>query len=274
MYFSSFIGNGVFPNPSTGMQITASGSSMTVTMRPGRGWINGYFIFNDADHQITIDPSHSTLKRIDRIVMQLNFFDRAIKIVVKKGVNASSPVAPSLQRDTDFYELGLADILVSNGAMVITQANITDLRLNSQLCGIVQGVVNQVDTTTIFNQYQDWFDDYSVEKATEFETWKSNLQNQMTVWVAQETSDFETWVSNSTNAYNEWIGTKQQEFIDWFNTIREVLDGDSIGNLQNQIDDHISARLPHIQTDDVTGIQYRTGWVIENGDLFFEYEEV
>ena len=41
-YFASFIGNGVFPVPSSGLQVVA-GSGMAVTVKTGKAWINGYF---------------------------------------------------------------------------------------------------------------------------------------------------------------------------------------------------------------------------------------
>lgn len=42
-YFASFIANGVFPNPSTGLQVLAN-QNMTVAIKPGKAWINGYFL--------------------------------------------------------------------------------------------------------------------------------------------------------------------------------------------------------------------------------------
>lgn len=154
-YFSTFIGNGVFPNPSVNLQVVEN-ENMTVTVKPGLGWINGYFLYSDSDYVLQHDLADGVLKRIDRIVMRLDYLSRQIEIVVKKGAFGSVPVAPAIQRDADAYELALADVLINNGATEITQANITDTRLNSELCGIVHGVVDQVDTTTIFNQYQAW----------------------------------------------------------------------------------------------------------------------
>lgn len=200
-YFASFIANGVFPNPSTGLQIMANGD-MTVSMRAGKAWINGYYFVNDSDYVLQLDVADGVLSRIDRIVLRNDSLTREIVPVVKKGVYASSPVAPTLQRDADAYEIALADILVSNGVVNITQANITDLRLNTQLCGIVHGTVNQVDTTTIFNQYQAWF-------------------NQVT--------------SNVEGEIREWQAASEQQFMDWFNSLQDILDGDIAANLANKI---------------------------------------
>lgn len=40
------------------------------------------------------------------------------------------------------------------------------------------------------------------------------------------------------------------------------------------VDEHIHARLPHITTDLVANKTYRTGWIVEDGKLYYEYEEV
>ncbi|MCG7434882.1 hypothetical protein [Lysinibacillus fusiformis] len=203
LFFGTLIANGVFPNPSTGLQVAAN-SNMTTSVKAGKGWINGYFIVNDGDYVLKHDNADGLLKRIDRVVMKLKHVKREIEVLIKKGTFASSPAAPTLQRDADAYELALADVLINNGVTQITQANISDQRLNSALCGIVHGTVNQVDTTTIFNQYQAWFDATKASVSSDLGDWK-NLQD--------------------------------QDFMDWFNNIKDILDGDVAANLAARIAD-------------------------------------
>lgn len=159
-YFASFIGNGIFPDPSTNLMVQAN-ADMTVTVKAGKAWINGYFYMNSDDLIVQLDNADGVLKRIDRIVVRWSLTNRSIVIAVKKGTLASSPVAKALQRDADVYELALADVLVNNGVIQITQGNITDLRQNSSLCGLVTGVIDQIDASGLFAQYQqifyDWF---------------------------------------------------------------------------------------------------------------------
>ncbi len=200
-YFATFIGNGVFPNPSSNLQIAAY-QNMKVVVKPGSGWIDGYFIYSDGYHVLSLDVADGALKRIDRVVMRLNHLTRKIDLVVKKGTFASSPVAPTLQRDTDYVELALADVLINNGATQITQANITDQRLNKTVCGIVHGTVDQVDTTTIFNQYQEWFKEITGSVAGEVDAWQA---------------------------------VQKQEFMEWFESVKDILEGDVAGNLANRI---------------------------------------
>lgn len=158
-FFGSLIGNGVFPNPSTGCQVIAN-NDMTVTVKIGKAWINGVFYENTVDMVLNLDVADGVLKRIDRVVLQYSTINRTIAAKVKKGTFASSPVAPSLQRDADAYELGIADIFVGNGVVSVSQSSITDLRLYSTYCGIVHGAVDQVDTTTLWIQYSDAFNEW------------------------------------------------------------------------------------------------------------------
>ena len=48
-YFSSFIGNGVFPNPSDNLKVIADGKDMKIIIKAGKAWINGYYYENDDD---------------------------------------------------------------------------------------------------------------------------------------------------------------------------------------------------------------------------------
>lgn len=178
-YFASFIGNGVFPNPSTNLQVLADGTSMNVVLSMGKAWINGYFYANTTDLVLSIAPADGVLNRIDRVVLRLDFLNREIKCYVKKGTFASAPIAPTLQRDADMYEIALADIKINKGAIAITQANITDLRQDSTMCGIVHGTVDQVDVTTLFNQYSKALELKEQGFETEFTAWFDSIKGQL-----------------------------------------------------------------------------------------------
>ncbi|SCL88052.1 hypothetical protein [Sporanaerobacter sp. PP17-6a] len=201
-YFASFVANGVFPSPSDGLQAIANSSGMSIIIKQGKGWINGAIYVNTDDLILNIDAADGTLNRIDRIVLRMDTVDRAITAQVKKGTAASMPTAPELQRDADGYEIALADVTVGKGITAIIQANITDLRLNTGLCGIVHGIIDQVDTTTIFNQYVSWYQHTTAEAEDDVEVIKQQLQ---------------------------------QSFDEWFATVQDTLDGDTAGNLLNLI---------------------------------------
>ena len=156
-YLDKLVGSGVFPNPSTNLQVRAS-SGMNVTVGAGSGWINGHKMVNTADLVLTVEDSDVILNRIDRVIFYVDFDSRDMGIEIKKGDVASVPVAPALQRDDTRYEMCLATITVNKQISAITAAMITDTRMNSDVCGYVQGLIQQVDTTTLWEQQQEQFD--------------------------------------------------------------------------------------------------------------------
>ena len=162
-YFSLLIKNGVFPDPSTGLQVKASSTpNMTVSVQPGSAWINGYyFTLKDTPEILTIQ-SNATLFRIDSVILGLNYTNREIKPYIRSSAVSSAPSAVTLQRDGSVYEIELARVLVGPGVTQIVQQNITDMRTNTASCGIVAGTIDQIDTTDLFAQYSasfnDWFD--------------------------------------------------------------------------------------------------------------------
>lgn len=165
-YLDLLVGNGVFPNPSTMLQVRA-GSGMNVIVGAGAGWINGHKLINTSDLTLTLDASDVLLNRIDLIIFYVDFNLRTMGIEIKKGTLAASPVAPTLQRDTSRYEMCLAQIKVDKQITAITGTMITDTRGNSNLCGYVQGLIQQADTTTLFESWQNGF-----------ETWFEGIQDQ------------------------------------------------------------------------------------------------
>ncbi|MDM9849273.1 hypothetical protein QVB36_21720, partial [Clostridioides difficile] len=80
-YFASFIGNGVFPNPSSNLQVVDN-NNMTITVKKGKGWINGAIYINTDDLVINIDPADGILNRIDRVVLRFDTLNRNIKLAV------------------------------------------------------------------------------------------------------------------------------------------------------------------------------------------------
>lgn len=216
-FFNQFISNGVFPNPSTNMQVLAD-TGMQIKVSIGTCFINGYMGWVENAEIKTIEES-DIQARIDRVVARLDFDERKIDWYIKKGTASGNPVAPELQRDYDIYEIGLADIRVNANIIEIKQENITDLRLNSDLCGIVAVPLEHVDTTTLFNQYQDW-----LENATE--QGEEDLQTTL--------EQFET------------------EFNNWFETIQDTLDEDTAGALLNLINTKADKKKTYNVTIDTT----------------------
>lgn len=151
-YFSQFIGNGVYAEPSTSMQVQAT-KGMAVKVGAGACFINGYAGYGDGSDVLTLDLGTSA-KRIDRIVIRLDYSLRSIYPAIIKGTAASSPVAPAIVRDGTYYDICIAEITVGINAAEITQSDIKDVRGDNTVCGWVAGTIDQIDTTELFAQYE------------------------------------------------------------------------------------------------------------------------
>ena len=232
-YFASFIGNGVFPVPSTGLQVVAN-DGMKLNVKTGKAWINGYFYQNTGDLTVQLATADGQLNRIDRIVVQWNLTNRTITTKVKSSGFSASPSAPAVQRDADIFELVLADVFVAAGVTAITQSRITDQRLNTSLCGVVAAVVDQIDTAAFNAQLQAWFAEYeslSEEQYNSLASYMASLKLQGNVQYdafEQHMADFETQA--------------EADFNTWFDGLQAVLDENAVTNLTN-ITNALDARV-------------------------------
>lgn len=179
-YLSEIVGNGVFPNPSTQLQVTAD-SGMNILVAEGQGWIDGHKIINTAALQLTVASSDTLLNRIDRVIFYADYTTREMGIEILQGTNASSPTVPELTRTTSRYEMSLATITVNKQITEITQAMITDTRADSDVCGWVAGLIQQVDTSTLFTQWQTAYSNYYETMTTAFNAWMETLTEELNV---------------------------------------------------------------------------------------------
>lgn len=146
------------------LSVTANGD-MTVSVSDGVGWLandkaDGTVFWNDtkeqtgSELQLTIPLPDAILPRIDRIVVSWDTVDYAEKprIEVLKGTPNNAPTAPELTNNTLKRQISLARIYVAVAASSISADNITDERLDPDVCGLVTDWVS-VDTTTIQAQF-------------------------------------------------------------------------------------------------------------------------
>lgn len=142
-YFGSLVSNGIFYTDTSNLMVTPV-SGMTVSIAMGSAWINGYRYENTDALNKTLTTANGSFPRIDRIVVRWSLLERSIVVAVLTGTAAATPTAPTLTRNSDVYELCLAEILVPQAATSIVVGNITDTRLNSALCGTVNSLVTAV----------------------------------------------------------------------------------------------------------------------------------
>ena len=253
-YFASFIGNGVFGSSMQQLKVLAQDTAnMSVKVGSGQAWINGWWYRNTDAYTLDIDVADGALSRIDLIVLRWGQTERDMWLQVVKGTPSANPVAPSISRGADYYDLQLATVSIPAGAIKITQAQITDTRLDNSVCGLVTGVVDQIDTTDLYNQFETYFaefkqiyetdmDDWTDAQKAAFNAWVSETQGDYDDYVDATEQDYAGWTQDKKDEYDAWYDTHiaqwQLEFETWFQNVKDQLSADVAGHLQEQINEH------------------------------------
>jgi len=174
-YFRQFIRNGIF-NGGENLQVGTDERDMKIFIKPGYAWIEGY-LYKIEKEPLVLEHSMADpeLNRIDRVVIRLDktLENRYVKAFILKGAPAETPQVPELTRDENIYEISLAQVEVIAGKSFIEAHQITDERLDNEVCGLVTHLFEQVNTTEIFNRFQSWLDSKTSEPDGDFyREWK------------------------------------------------------------------------------------------------------
>lgn len=127
---ASYPNYGVFAGSGDGTYIPlqvneTSPISSNVQVQIGAALVDGRFYENDAVVTLAINANVAGNPRIDTIVLRLDYTLQTIRLAVKQGTAAASPARPSMQQDSSFWEIPLADIAVANGFATLAQAVIS-----------------------------------------------------------------------------------------------------------------------------------------------------
>lgn len=221
-YFGRFIKNGYFPESDTSLKVFEN-YEMTTVFKVGAAYINGYDYEATSDIVKSHDIADGVLHRIDRIVLRLNYANREILSHVKKGVPSSNPVAPELQRDADIYELCIADVYIRAGATEINQLDITDQRKNSNLCGVVNNLFAQEDSSAANITIADIYDLFE----------SNNVEDALTM-LAKNVTLNNVFRSNK-NEFGVWKTVEEKRTDGTLARKLTLSNPDANGNLQTQI---------------------------------------
>jgi hypothetical protein len=137
--------------------ISMTGSDNTISIDVGLAWMRLSRFFGVAvalKNKVFIDMGipDSVYSRIDAVVLQFDANKNGAEVVVKPGTASSNPMAPAVSRTEALHELHLLHVLRKPGATSISAADVTDLRMDAQYCGLMADAVTKVDTAAINNQ--------------------------------------------------------------------------------------------------------------------------
>lgn len=182
-YFEGVISqNGIFQTVGDAFHVTADTSQLRVSVGSGKALVNSHWVDNSEATYLTIAAADVALDRWDQIVLRCSETNRNIELAVNTGTPSSSQPTDiyNVTRTPTTYEILLAIVKVPKASSKITTANITDTRANTKVCGYITGLVKQVDTSDLYDQWQ---------AAT------VKMEADMAEWEAEQKTTFENWLS-------------------------------------------------------------------------------
>ena len=217
MFISQIISDGVLAAPGDCFQVVAS-EGMMLKVRPGFGIVRGRFAADTKEAEIEIPKAPTAYKRIDRVVLRVNYLQRLCEIVVKTGTPDATPVPPELLQPAsgDFYELCLATVSVNSNQTVIAQAHITDTRYDSSVCGVVTQLIDHLDTSVFFAQLNSFYEEYVarfdgdyadfiLKMDSAYQKFYTSLNDPFTGYVDKYNTDYADFTDKMLTAYSQYM---------------------------------------------------------------------
>ena len=177
-WLRKFFTSGVFEGD---LQVLAY-SGMTVEVQTGYSNLYGKVGLFETINRLTLNAANSTYPRIDTIVIERNDVDREISLKVVTGSysgDTPQPTAPVWSENDGIYQLVLAQILVSAGASAIIQADITDTRTDTDICGYISGTVAEMDFSQFAAQFESYYAQFVAGNQADFEAWFDEMKDQL-----------------------------------------------------------------------------------------------
>ena len=160
--FEGLITDGVFEAVGNKMAVQPN-SGMVIQIGSGRGWFGKHWVKNSTEYLQALEASDVTLNRYCAVCVRVdeNNASRKAEPYFKYSDFATTPVKPTMTRTETIKEYCLAYVYIRAGAETITAADIEDTRADEALCGWVTGLVEQLSSATLFEQFtaifNNWF---------------------------------------------------------------------------------------------------------------------
>lgn len=254
---------------------TIPGDGIQVVVKTGKAWFNHTWAVNDAYYPINLPKPDVTRSRIDAIVLEINATAdvRASSIKVVSGGYSSNPVKPALTNFGLVRQYALSYVTIRPNAYSIGNADI-EINVGKSSCPFVTGILKSVDIDDLFNQWAanfqkfmttsqtnynnfmtrsgNTFSSFMTTSANTFDSLVENSQDRIDSMVNSQTTTFNQFMTGSRNSFNSmlteqrstfenWMDTNEDDFQAWWANIKAVLNENTVGRLQNQIDDNKAA---------------------------------
>ena len=247
-----FFTSGVFKNC---CQVTAAGDGMTCSMAAGYSNCDGKVRFFGSATPLALANAHATYDRIDTVVIERNDSNREITAKVITGGYSVAPVPTPPVRSGGVYQLCVPEIYVAAGVVKVTQADITDRRPTSAVCGYVMCAVDTPDFSELYAQFTTQAAEVISETETDMGTWKEAFKGEFEEWrddfeegAELEYSEFVQHLSDYLTAFQDAIAADEStaagDLANFKATIQayiaelaRIIDDGTVAPLQRQVDE-------------------------------------
>lgn len=241
--FDGLITSGVYHKVGNKLAVQPN-NGMTIQINTGRGWFGSRWVNNDSEYLQTLEQSDVLLNRYCAVCIRVDTTqaERKAEPYFKYSDYAATPTKPTMERTETVKEYCLAYVYIKAQAAEITEADIEDTRANTELCGWVTGLIEQVDTDTLWTQWQAQWKNFMSAADTENDTWQAE---------------------------------QRAAFLDWYNNLVEYIDSDVQTKLVDDVF-QLQSDVTELQGQCIksTGTFEGLGWVSHTDGSYTQTIEV
>lgn len=216
-FVALLVGNGVYNGE---LATTATSGDMSVTHGAGHAWINGVLYKNSTPFSLPINTADGSLNRYDSLMVRLDLSSNEAYAVIVQGEYAATPTAPAVTRNAETYDLKICDIYVPAGCTEITQAQITDRRLDASVCGVPVFPVQHMDMTSFYSQIVNDLANFRQRSEADFAAWVED----------QEESHLAT-MAELVEVVRRTSDGSVAEILALLKQMNDLVDADTVGEL-------------------------------------------
>lgn len=247
-YFYPLFKTGVFNGD---LQVVEN-KGMSIKINEGYAWIDGYGYHLTPELPLDLETASGNMNRKDSIVIRLDLTNKWVRAFCKTGgYYAGEGIPPEPEVSATIHEIVIAHISVKAGTTEITQDMIEDTRMDGDICGWVCGTVDQVDFSQIKAQFDKFFENYKEEILKQYGLYTDNIEllevqaknrydnmdMEFSNYENMQKENIEKWQQDTKGYVDGWILAVQTEYFAWLDRIKDVLDENAAGHLQNEVDD-------------------------------------
>ena len=232
-FVALLVGNGVYNGE---LATTATSGDMSVTHGTGHAWINGVLYKNSTPFSLPINTADGSLNRYDSLMVRLDLSSNEAYAVIVQGEYAATPTAPAVTRNAETYDLKICDIYVPAGCTKITQAQITDTRLDPDVCGVPVFPVEHLDTEAFYKQVLADLAEFKAGSEADFTEWVKLTKQQIHATLKNLVDTVEADADTADKTVKAAATDATDKIRDYLAELRALIDGDTVGLLTDKID--------------------------------------